>query len=61
MVGRLFQLVMTTLCKKWVTSHDEFHTLRDNFDTLRDELYASRDKCIASRKAIQDDCGHIAR
>ena len=30
--GRPFvsKLVMTTLCKKWVTSRDEFHTSRDN-------------------------------
>ena len=33
--GRPFvsKLVMTTLCKKWVTS-------RDNFDTLRDKLHS---------------------
>ena len=54
------KLVMTTLCKKWVTSHDEMHTSRDNFDTLRDELHALRNNCIASCEAMQDNWPHRA-
>ena len=46
------KLVMTTLCKKWVTSRDKLLASRDNCgtsrdycDTSRDELHTSRDSC----------------
>ena len=43
--GRPFvsKLVMTTLCKKWVTSRDKLLASRDNCDTLRDYCDTSRD------------------
>ena len=52
--GRPFvsKLVMTTLCKKWVTSRDNYDTLRDYCDTSRDNCDTSRDNCDTSR----DNC-----
>ena len=49
--GRPFvsKLVMTTLCKKWVTSCDE---LLDNCDTLRDYCDTSRDNCDTSHDEL---------
>ena len=57
--GRPFvsKLVMTTLCKKWVTSRDELLTSRDNCDTSCDNCDTSRDELDTSR----DSCCHIAR
>ena len=52
--GRPFvsKLVMTTLCKKWVTSRDDCDTSRDDCDTSRDDCDISRDDSDTSR----DDC-----
>ena len=52
--GRPFvsKLVMTTLCKKRVTSRDEMRTSRDNFDALRDEMHNSRDDFDTLRDEI---------
>ena len=52
--GRPFvsKLVMTTLCKKWVTLREELLASRDNCDTLRDYYDTSRDNCDTSR----DNC-----
>ena len=43
------KLVMSVLCKKWVTSRDELLASRDNCDTSRDYCDTSRDNCDTSR------------